>query len=197
MAKRGGYITTGERVRSYIGLAFVISIIVHLAIGSILPNFAKHNEQQGPEQVTVSRNASYRPHAAAADADSAADSDAAAATTPPPHSSSRWSSPSSRSTSSHTTSNSKSGSTETSVAQPKTGSENGAPQGQGNGTPAPAAAAGTPKPACANPNVEAIGHQSRSARLSGIGARSRTRRGHGRSGSHGWSERQSRLGEGL
>ena len=46
---------------------------------------------------------------------------------------------------------------EKSDAQPKTGSENGAPQGVGTGPPQPAgtAAAGTPKPACANPNVEA------------------------------------------
>ncbi|MBV8721080.1 MAG: energy transducer TonB, partial [Candidatus Eremiobacteraeota bacterium] len=44
-------------------------------------------------------------------------------------------------------------STENTVAQPKTGSENGVPQGQG--TAAPTTAPGTPKPACANPNVEA------------------------------------------
>ncbi len=41
------------------------------------------------------------------------------------------------------------------MAQPKSGSESGVPQGEGTGKPAPAATVGTPKPACANPNVEA------------------------------------------
>jgi len=55
MAKRGGYISTGERVRSFLLYAFIISIIAHLAIGSVMPNFTKHSEQQGPEQVTVQK----------------------------------------------------------------------------------------------------------------------------------------------
>jgi protein TonB len=52
----------------------------------------------------------------------------------------------------HTTSNAAGGSTENTVSQPKTGSENGAPGGTGN---AATAAPSTPKPACANPNVDA------------------------------------------
>jgi TonB family protein len=56
----------------------------------------------------------------------------------------------------HTSSKSATGSTENTVAQPKNGSEGGAPQGVGTGPPQPATAPpGTPKPACANPNVEA------------------------------------------
>jgi len=55
MAQRDRYITTGERARSFIGWAFVISIIVHLAFGSIFPNLNKHHEDQEPEQVTVSK----------------------------------------------------------------------------------------------------------------------------------------------
>ena len=43
-----------------------------------------------------------------------------------------------------TTSKSASGSTENTVAQPKSGTENGAPQGEGTGKPAPAATVGTP-----------------------------------------------------
>jgi TonB family protein len=54
-----------------------------------------------------------------------------------------------------TTSNAAGASTENTVSQPKTGSEEGNPQGQGTASPAPAVSVGTPKPACANPNVEA------------------------------------------
>ena len=52
----------------------------------------------------------------------------------------------------HTTSSQAGASTENTVSQPKSGSEQGAPGGTGNATSAPAE---TPKPACANPNVEA------------------------------------------
>ena len=57
----------------------------------------------------------------------------------------------------HQSSNAKAGqSTENTVSQPATGSENGAPGGKGaTSAPASTAAPGTPKPSCANPNVEA------------------------------------------
>src|SRR6202042_483012 len=148
MAKRGGYLTTGERVRSFIGWAFVISLIAHLAIGSVLPNFNKHSEEQQTEQVSVQKKKTivHTPPPPTPTPPPQA--------TPPPKQQ-QVQQPKLKVNLVHQTSKSASGSTENTVAQPKSGTENGAPAGQGNGTPAPAAAAGTPKPACANPNVEA------------------------------------------
>ena len=55
MAKRGGYITTGERVRSYIGWAFVIALVVHLGVALVFPNINKHAEDQKTEEVQISK----------------------------------------------------------------------------------------------------------------------------------------------
>ncbi|MBV8728041.1 MAG: hypothetical protein JO233_09655, partial [Candidatus Eremiobacteraeota bacterium] len=38
------FITTGERVRSFIGWAFVISIAVHFLVMPLFPRLNQHNE---------------------------------------------------------------------------------------------------------------------------------------------------------
>ncbi len=157
MAKSGSpYITTGERVRSYLGWAFVISLVAHFAIGSILPNFAQRHEEQQVEKVTMAKKTRVRVPTPPPPTPTPPPSPTPKPETTPPPKQQHVVQPKLKVNLVHTTSKSASGSTENTVAQPKTGSENGAPQGQGTGPPAPATAPpGTPKPACANPNVEA------------------------------------------
>ena len=38
------YITTGEKVRSFIGWAFLISVAVHFLLAPIFPNLRSHNK---------------------------------------------------------------------------------------------------------------------------------------------------------
>ena len=61
MAQRDRYISTGERVRSYIGWAFVISLIIHLAVGSVFPNINKHSEEQETEKVQITKKPTIIP----------------------------------------------------------------------------------------------------------------------------------------
>lgn len=153
-AKRGSrYITTSERVGSFVGWAIVISLFIHFAVGAFLPNLANQHENNEVEQVTMAKKVKVK----------VPTPPPKPTPTPPP-----TPTPNPQNTPPpkkpvqqpkalkvnlvHTTSNTAGGSTEATVAQPKSGSEQGAPGGTGNATSAPAA---TPKPACANPNVEA------------------------------------------
>jgi periplasmic protein TonB len=156
MARRGGYITTGERTRNYIGLAFVISFVVHGVIGSVFPNILKHNESQQTEQVTVSKIHKAIVHTPPPPTHTPPPTPTPPPqATPPPKQQQRVEQPQLKVNLVHTHNAGATGSTENTVAQPKSGTEQGVPQGQGTGTPGPAATVGTPKPACANPNVEA------------------------------------------
>ncbi len=151
--KESRYITTSERVGSFIGVAIILSLFIHLAVGAFLPNLANQHENTEVEKVSMTHKIKVRvptpppkptptppptptpnPH-----------------NTPPPKKPVQQPKPL-KVNLVHTQSNKAGGSTENTVSQPKTGSENGAPAGTGNATSGPAA---TPKPACANPNVEA------------------------------------------
>lgn len=148
------YITTSERVGNFILLAFLISVVIHFAVGAFLPNLAKQHENNEVEKVSQTRRIKVR----------VPTPPPKPTPTPPP-----TPTPNPKSTPPpkkpvaqpkplkvnlvHTTSNQAGASTENTVAQPKSGSENGAPAGTGNSTAAPPPE--TPKPACANPNVEA------------------------------------------
>ncbi len=50
MAKRGGFITTGEQARSFLGWAFTIAFFAHLAIASVFPNINKHAKNSRPNK---------------------------------------------------------------------------------------------------------------------------------------------------
>ena len=189
MAKRGGYITTGERVRSFIGWAFVISIVAHLAIGSVLPNFNKHAEEQKTEEGHgVKRSQDHRPHAAAADADAAADAHAAAADDAAAQTAKQVAAAEAQSQPrSPAEQQRRAGSTENTVASRRPAPKTACRQGKERPRPRAATAPpGTPKPSCANPNVEATvtnpvqPEYPESAKEIGLGAVTVTGRGHGR-----------------
>ncbi len=154
MAKKDSpFITTGERVRNFIGIAFVISIAVHLLVGLLMPNITQHSEEEQVEKVTMSKKIVVKIPTPPPPTPTPPPSP-----TPPPQSTPppKVQQPQPKPLKVNlvkTTSNNANSSTEETVSQPKTGSENGAPAGQG--TAGPTTAAGTPKPACANPNVEA------------------------------------------
>jgi|HubBroStandDraft_2_1064218.scaffolds.fasta_scaffold228580_1 TonB family protein len=153
--KKGSrYITTSERVGNFIGIAIVLSLAIHLAVGAFLPNLANQHENNEVEKVSMAKRTKVRvptppPKPTPTPPPTPTPNPQV---TPPPKKQVVEPKPL-KVNLVHTTSNSAGASTENTVSQPKTGSENGAPGG--NGTAAPAAPVETPKPACANPNVEA------------------------------------------
>lgn len=147
------YLTTSERIGSFIGWAILISLLIHFGVGIFLPNFANQHEQNQVEQVTMAKKTRVRvptppPKPTPTPPPTPTPNPQ---NTPPPKKPVEQPKPL-KVNLVHTTSNSAGGSTENTVSQPKTGSEQGAPGGTGN---AATAAPETPKPACANPNVEA------------------------------------------
>ncbi|MBV8117725.1 MAG: TonB family protein [Candidatus Eremiobacteraeota bacterium] len=148
------YITTSERVSSFIGIAIILSLIIHLAVGAFLPNLANQHESNEVEKVSMTKKIRVRvptppPKPTPTPPPTPTPNPQ---TTPPPKKAVEQPKPL-KVNLVHTTSNTAGGNTENTVSQPKTGSENGAPGGTGNA--ASAAPAATAKPACANPNVEA------------------------------------------
>jgi TonB family protein len=151
--KESRYITTSERVGSFIGVAIILSLVIHLAVGAFLPNLANQHENTEVEKVSMTHKIKVRvptppPKPTPTPPPTPTPNPQ---NTPPPKKPVEQPKPL-KVNLVHTTTNTAGGSTENTVSQPKTGSENGAPAGTGNATSAPAA---TPKPACANPNVEA------------------------------------------
>ncbi len=151
--KESRYITTSERVGSFVGWAIVLSLLIHLAVGAFLPNFRNQHEDTQVEKVSVTHKIRVRvptpPPPTPTPAPTPTPNPQA---TPPPKKQQVQPKPL-KVNLVKTTSNAAGSSTESTVSQPKTGSESGVPAG--TGTAKPAAPAATPKPACANPNVEA------------------------------------------
>ncbi len=152
--KESRYITTSERVGSFIGIAILLSLVIHLAVGAFLPNLAKQHESNDVEKVSMSKKIRVRvptppPKPTPTPPPTPTPNPQV---TPPPKKQVVQPKPL-KVNLVKTTSNQAGGSTENTVSQPKNGSQNGAPGGTGTAeTSAPAA---TAKPACANPNVEA------------------------------------------
>lgn len=151
--KGSRYLTTSERVGSFLFWAIIISIAIHLGVGAFMPNLAKQHESNDVEKVAVTHRIKVRvptppPKPTPTPPPTPTPNPQ---NTPPPKKPVEQPKPL-KVNLVHTTSNTAGGSTENTVSQPKTGSESGAPGGTGNATSAPAE---TPKPACANPNVEA------------------------------------------
>ncbi|MGA8533097.1 MAG: TonB family protein [Candidatus Tumulicola sp.] len=147
------YITTSERVGSFVGIAIILSLVIHLAVGAFLPNLANQHENNDVEKVSMTKKIRVRvptppPKQTPTPPPTPTPNPQA---TPPPKKSVVQPKPL-KVNLVHTTSNQAGGSTENTVSQPKNGSQNGAPGGTGNATAGPVA---TAKPACANPNVEA------------------------------------------
>ncbi|MEO6836255.1 MAG: TonB family protein [Candidatus Tumulicola sp.] len=151
--KESRYITTSERVGSFVGLAIVLSLVIHLVVGAFIPDLKNQHENTEVEKVSMTKKIRVRvptpPPPTPTPAPTPTPNPQA---TPPPKKQQVQPKPL-KVNLVKTTSNQAGASTENTISQPKTGSESGVPKG--TGTAAPAAPAATPKPACANPNVEA------------------------------------------
>ncbi len=160
MAKRdSSFITTGERVGSFVGWAFLISIAVHFFLAPIFPHFAQRHEEQQVEKVSMTKKVTVK------------------VPTPPPPTPTPTPPPPTKSTPPpthtqpqpkplkmnvvHTTSKSASGPSQTKYVAPANGSVNGQPGGTGTAPPQPRVATAppgppaTPKPACKTPYQDA------------------------------------------
>lgn len=151
------YITTGERVRNFMGWAFAISLLVHFFLVPILPNMKSHTEDQTVEKVSVTKKIQVK-----------VPTPPPPTPTPPPPKQTpppkpqpkqqpqtrlRIQPPKTTSNNAATTTN------ENKYVPPAHGSESGVPAGNAAsgppGPPAPTAPPGTPKPACQTPFQDA------------------------------------------
>ena len=145
-------ITTGGRVRSFLGWAFVLSIAIHFLLAPVFPRLNQRTEEQEVEKVSVTKKIIVK------------------VPTPPPPTPTPKPTPQPQTTAPpqqkpqpqlkinvvHTTSKSSTSSSQNRYVAPKSGTEQGVPQGQGTAAPSQATAPpGTPKPACRNPYQDA------------------------------------------
>jgi len=151
------YLTTGERVRNFLGWAFVISILGHVILGPLIPFKQSHAEEQQVEKVSLVKKVKVKVPTPPPPTPTPKPTEPPKSTPPPkpvPH----QVQPQLKVNLVHAKSSSASGPSE-SYKPPTTGSQNGVPQGQGtpagSGNLGPKAAAPTPKPACADPFREA------------------------------------------
>lgn len=170
------FITTGERIRSFIGWAFVISIAIHFMFAPFLKNMTQHTEEQTVEKVAVTKKIKVK----------VPTPPPPTPTPPPPKETPKpqvkpqtQPQPKLKLNVPKTTSKSSSSTTsEAKYVAPPVGSQNGVPAGQGTAAPAPPAPSappGTPKPACKTPYQDATAVQAatpdypESAREQGLG----------------------------
>lgn len=156
--------TTVQRAQSFLGWAFVLSIIIHLILGPIVGRYSpSHAESKEVEKVSVSKKVKIvvptppppTPTPPPPTPPPKSTPPPVKATNPPPQ-------PKLKMNVVHTTSKSNSGPSQARY-DVKTGSENGVPQGVATSagkapaaTPAPPPPpTPTPKPACAQPHVDA------------------------------------------
>ncbi|HEY9086387.1 MAG TPA: energy transducer TonB [Candidatus Tyrphobacter sp.] len=139
------YITTGERIRNYTGIAFVIAILIELVLAPFYHNPTTTETAATAAPITVARQTIKPPPTPPPPTPTPPPS-------PQPHQQQQQPHPNPRPLTvhlQHTTSHG-AGPSEEHVTQPVHGSENGVPSGTGTASPAPAAPAG-----CANPYQEA------------------------------------------
>lgn len=156
------FITTGERVRSFIGWAFVISIVVHFLFAPFLKNLTQHSDEQTVEKVSVTKRIIVKPPTPPPPTPTPPPPK----TTPPPKHQVTQPQPKLVVHPPKTHSNSASTTTtENKYVAPPRGSENGNPNGtQASGPPGPVSTPGppasTPKPACKTPYQDATAVQA-------------------------------------
>lgn len=157
------YMTTGEKVRNYLGWAFVISILVHLLLGPLIPYTKTQAKDQEVEKVSVTKKIKVKVPTPPPPTPTPRPTQQPK-TTPPPKKVETHPQPQIKIAPPKTTSNSGSGPSQKTYVPPKNGSENGVPAGKGTAAPGPVAATPgppastptpTPKPACAVPFKEA------------------------------------------
>lgn len=158
-AKDSPYLTTGERVRNFLGWAFVISILGHVILGPLVPFKQSHADEQQVEKVSLVKKVKVKVPTPPPPTPTPKPT-VPPKSTPPPKPVPHQVQPQLKVNLVHQKSSSNNSTTSQSYVAPKTGSQNGVPSGQataapaGAGTPA-AKAAATPKPACPDPYREA------------------------------------------
>lgn len=148
------FITTGERVRNFMGWAFVISIVAHFLLVPILPSMKNHTEEQTVEKVSVTKKIQVKPPTPPPPTPTPPPPK----TTPPPKPQpERQQQTRLKLNVPKTTSHSSSSESTTRYVPPQTGSEQGVPQGTVASAPPVVSTAppGTPKPACKTPYQDA------------------------------------------
>jgi periplasmic protein TonB len=153
--KDSPFITTGERVRSFIGWAFLISIAIHFVLAPFLKNMTQASEEQQVEKVSVTKRIIVKPPTPPPTPKPTP--------TPPPKSTPQPQKvqapqPKLKVNLIHTHSNANTSTTENAPTQPKTGTENGVPAGTAPSGPPVVASQGppeTPHPACKTPFQDA------------------------------------------
>jgi TonB family protein len=143
--KASPYLTTGEQVRNFIGIAFLVSILLHLLATPLFPNLVQHHEDDQVEKMAVVKKPTivHTPPP-----------------TPPPTPTPQKQQPQKQQQHSQPqlkvqppkATNSGAGPSENKYVPPSKGSESGVPSGGGTGPPGPPA---TAKPSCPDPNREA------------------------------------------
>jgi len=153
------YLTTGERVRNFLGWAFVISIVGHLVFGPLIPFKQTHTEEQQVEKVSVMKKTKVKVPTPPPPTPTPKPTEPPKSTPQPKPQQQK---PQLKLNVVKTHSTTGSGPTERAYTAPANGSSNGAPNGVGTAAPAGngqvahvAAPTPTPKPACADPYREA------------------------------------------
>jgi protein TonB len=151
------FITTGERVRSFIGWAFVISILVHFFVMPLFPRLGQHHEEQEVEKVSVTKKIIVKVPTPPPPTPTPPPPTPPPKSTPPPHQTAPKPKPLKVNVPKTTSNNASTTSTESKYVAPKGGSANGVPEGTGTAPPAPVSTLppGTPKPACKTPYQDA------------------------------------------
>ncbi len=161
MAKLAGgspFLTTGERIRTFLGWAFVISIAGHLVLGPLIPFKQTHTEEQQVEKVSLMKKTKVKVPTPPPPTPTPKPTQPPVSTPKPKP---QQQQPRLKVNLVHQHSTTGSNQNEPAYTAPKSGSENGAPQGvstasAGTGQQAKVAAPPpTPKPACADPYREA------------------------------------------
>jgi protein TonB len=158
--EKSPFLTTGEKVRNFLGWAFAISILVHILFGPFLAIKTTEARDQEVEKVSVTKKIKVKVPTPPPPTPTPRPTQQPKQT-PPPKKVETHPQPKLKIQPPKTTSNSGSGPSQAKYVPPKTGSENGAPAGSGTaapgpaGTPGPPASTPTPKPACQVPYKEA------------------------------------------
>lgn len=156
-ADKSPFITSGTRFRNYLGVAFVISLVVHALFAPFLKNMTQASESQQVEKVSVTKKITVKPPTPPPPTPTPPPPKM----TPPPKQQIQQPQPKLVVHPPKTTSNNNTSASENKYIPPKSGSENGVPAGNGTASPAPVVTVGppastpTPKPACATPYQEA------------------------------------------
>ena len=149
-----------DSVRSFLGWAFVISILAHILLGPLIPFKETHAQDQEVEKVSVTKKIKVKVPTPPPPTPTPRPT-VQPKTTPPPKKVETHPQPKLKLQPPKINSNN-GGPGQTKYVPPVTGSQNGVPQGQGTAAPQPAGTVGppastpTPKPpACAVPQKEA------------------------------------------